>query len=213
MKAAIIFFMLSLPLIAQKASTPEPAKITPADCTVIDRSPACQSFNELVVAHDKDLIGMLQGDYITYVCFEKDEDVFMLFSISPATPSLYQKQKSSAMETQRSTAFYQKFKNGVGQDFQFLAGTWKRIMDSEYFSTDPGDEGISFNQTELIYTDTYENLRKTKTQYSISIRRSTLRFAANYAFPSEDNKATTSLDDTGHCLFFDVRSTSSSLQR
>ena len=146
--------------------------------------PAADSFNEMVTSQDKDLTAFLDGSYIAYVCFEKDADNFRIISITPASPILYEKEKSTPMEAQKAYAFFQQFKDGLSKDFQVLGGTWKRAAGfSEFFNPGPGDQTISLNDSEVTYTDTYENLKKTKTHYSLTIRRSTLRFAQNYRFP------------------------------
>jgi hypothetical protein len=155
----------------------------------------------MVTANDKDLTAFLDGSYVAYVCFEQDADNFRIISISPSSEILYEKEKATSVETQKGWAFYQQFKNGVKNDFQVLGGMWKRAPGmSEYFYTEPGDQTMSLNDSEVIYTDTYENLKKTKTHYSLTIRRSTLRFAQNYRFPSDDIKTTSNVDETGRCL-------------
>ena len=159
----------------------------------------------MVTGHDKDLVIFLGGDYITYVCFEKDEDNFMVISVSPAYGSFYRKEKPRGFESQRSVSSFQRFKNGESIDSAFLPGIWKRVGVSEFFVTDAGAQSVGVNDSEITYTDAYENLRKTKTEYSLSIRRSTLRFAENYRFPSEDAKAKTSIDGTGRCLLYGAK--------
>ena len=155
----------------------------------------------MVTSQDKDLTSTLDGSYIAYVCFESDADNFRIISIAPSSAVLYEKEKTNLTETQKGYAFYQQFKNGVNNDFQIIGGTWRRAPGtSEYFYTEPGDQTISLNDSELTYTDTYENLKKTKTHYSLTIRRSTLRFAQNYRYPSDDNKTTANVDETGRCL-------------
>jgi hypothetical protein len=153
------------------------------------------------MGQDKDLTAFFGADYITYVCFEKDTDAFRIVSVSSAIPVLYQKEKATLAETQPSVAFYQYFKDGVSKDFEYLSGTWKRVPEiSENFYTKPGNQTISLDDSEMTYTDAYQNLNKTQTHYSLSIRRSTLRFAQNFRFPSDDNKTVVNVDETGHCL-------------
>ena len=156
----------------------------------------------MVVSGDQDVTALLSGDgYISYVCFEKAEDTFMIFSVGTPRPPFYVKDKLTKLEVQRGSAFFQKYKNGVSQDFEIIGGKWQRIEGlSENFLPDPGDQEISLSDTELTFTETYSNLKKTKTSHSISIRRSTLRFAETYRFPSDDNKSTENVEDTGHCV-------------
>jgi hypothetical protein len=209
-KVIVLFLSLILSAAAQQPSSsqasapPAPSpKIPTADCTLVDDSPGCRSFNEMLVSQDKDLTSAFDGSYIVYACFERGADIFRIISISSPNPLLYEKEKSTPIESQKSVAFYQQFKNGVSSDFQIIGGTWKHSPGfSEFFNSAPGDQTISVNDAEVAYTDTYENLRKTKTTYTLTIRRSTLRFAQNYRYPSEDNKAVENVDETGRCLHY-----------
>jgi len=155
----------------------------------------------MVTGGDKDVMAFLTGDYIAYVCFEKDEDTFMILSISSPVELLYTKGKSRLLESQPSMAYYQQFKNGVGHGFEVIGGKWQRsTIPSEKFISDPQDEAMSLDDSEITYSETFENLRKSKTNHSITVRRSTLRFAETFRFPADDNKTTNNYENTGHCV-------------
>ena len=155
----------------------------------------------MVQGKDKDALAFMTPEYFSYVCFAKDADEFTIFAFSTPISDLYRKDKPSAFESQNSTAFVQGFKNGVSKEFQVLPGKWQRMgAIAEYFSSDMGDQKINASESEISYTETYENLKGSKTYHTVSIRRSTLRFAETFQFPADDKKTTDSFDKTGHCV-------------
>ena len=201
LKIAITLLLCLTPLFAQTASRPAATDNT-LDCTTVDSSPGCNSFNEMVLKKDKELLDALNGVDITYACFEKSRDSFVMIAVQPAEEYRYQKTRAPSLVTQSGWMFFQRYNDGVSEGLRLIVGAWtKGPAVPEYFSADSSNKEAtaSFTEDEVTVGFSYENLGKTKTDYTMSIRRSTLRFLETYRFPSENNKTTNSSTDTGHC--------------
>jgi hypothetical protein len=56
-----------------------------ADCAQI-KSPGCNSFNEMLTSRDPDIVETIkQPNYITYVCFQPNDDAFTMLTFSLPT--------------------------------------------------------------------------------------------------------------------------------
>src|SRR5947209_17377497 len=93
---AISAFAQSTPYVFECSKLPTP-------------SPGCKSYNEMVVANDKDLLSWLKENS-SFVCFRPEEDVFFLLGYSNSSYAEFQ-QVGSVYE-EMATVYYSRYKNG-----------------------------------------------------------------------------------------------------
>lgn len=215
MKILIIVLMAAASAIAQDVPPQLPAqKSFKTDCSKVAMATSCKSYNEMVDAKDKDLMGYLSTEN-AFVCFRETEDVFSLISFVEPAQSFYKKDKKYPfLLTASGLLFYSRYAKGQNDDFRMFPGTWSgmartetsmELADRPTFSTNdavkPNQASVDQSEVGIIYT--YQNLSRTTTTYSIQIRRSTLRFNETWTFPADDKKsADTRIEATGHCITF-----------
>jgi hypothetical protein len=97
------------------------------DCSTVESSPGCQSFNEMVTKKDKDLMSYIAGVYDAYVCFRKDEDNFVVIVILRPYDSAYRKLPASPrVVEQDGHIFFQRYKDGLTDDTRVMDGKWRK---------------------------------------------------------------------------------------
>jgi hypothetical protein len=188
------------------------------DCSHLPyQSEGCKSYNEMISKGDKDLASALKGDVHAFVCFRPGEDAFVLVSFSDPAESAFTPDSPKAPPRAYGYLTYVRIKSGVTDDVETPIGRWTRwpeVGPSAFFSTPNNvNPTATISDTEIDYNHSYKNLAGTTTQYSLQIRRSTLRFTETYTFPEpatpakskqpqtathSENQSTT----TGYCTEF-----------
>jgi hypothetical protein len=205
-KLLLLLFLFSVPPVASQASTPtpEPEKDFHVDCSNMS-SKGCTSFNEMIAGKDKDLLVSLRAD-VAVVCFRSGEDVFFLVDYTLPASSSFKKAKDDALQAP-AFVFYSMYKQGVLDAIEVTAGTWTKGTDEMYYRATPGGDSAqaSVSDAEIGFGYVFDNLDKTKTTYSVKIRRSTLRFVEDYRWPNNDKDKTSGSgtnSSTGYCKAF-----------
>jgi hypothetical protein len=213
MKVVFALFLLASFIFAQQATPPSLQKEQPktqfkVECSGVEATTSCQSYNELVESNDKDVIGSLGGLYDTYVCFSTDEDAFSMVSVSPPWEPGYRKTiKNPRILEQDGQVTLSRYKSGQTDEFKVAEGKWRRgvTLQSDIFHTDNGaDPGAFVDDYTASFQYSYQNTQGRKLTYGISIRRSTKRFTETWDAPAIPEKKQDSIRivSTGHCAEF-----------
>ena len=157
------------------------------DCAKFN-SPACTSFNEMLSKGDDEISNAIKTD-TAFVCFREYEDAFLIISFQQPIDRLF-RISTPNISTQSGMVWYLRFKDGVSDDEQVSGGKWKKLQigdtPSISFASEPGRESsASINDSEVTFSYTFKNLSGTKTEYSLQIRRSTMRFHEIYQWPHQ----------------------------
>ena len=163
----------------------------------------------MVEKNDKDIVSYVSGDYHSYVCFEKDEDNFIIVATYPPLEGLYRRLPSApSIVQQPSRVLFIRYKQGVSDDFKFVAGVWKKGAGvGEVFVTPRASEtSVSVDNAEIAVEYSFHNLNKNRTHYNFVIRRSTLRFIETWTAPSTKDKSSDQIHEGGHCAEFNPAS-------
>jgi hypothetical protein len=202
---AFILLFAAAGAFAQNTSAPSGSSLK-TDCTKIELTLSCGSFNEMVEGNDKDLLSAIQGFDHAFVCFRTDEDTFIVVSISTPYTSTFRK---SATDKSLSTAYgrvrYKRYKDGVSDYIRFGPGSWVRSEGiSDSFETKEGAPVSAFmDDDELNISFKYANIVKTTSDYNLTIRRSTRRFTETvYVKETRPGKPDYKSTETGHCTEF-----------
>jgi len=188
-KLIVLYLLLAASALAQSS-------IYAYDCSKLSpASPGCKSYNEMVFASDKQLLSTFQTD-ITFVCWRPYKDVF--FTLSYAQPSYEEFTRVGSTTTYQTPGmlYYVRYKDGVRDDMQYVLGSWKKYtkdggQPAQFFpSQNSAARSLNGNITadEVGIEYSFSNLSNTKTAYSVSIRRSTLRFVENYMWENPPEK-------------------------
>lgn len=176
------------------------------DCTKVESLSACASFNEMVYAKDKDLLSSIQGGDHTFVCFRTSEDVFIVISLSsPYDRGFAKPAPGKTASSQFGRVRYKRYKDGISEYIRFAPGTWTRETGMpDTFETKPKAPVSAYmNDDELGVGFSYPNAVKTITDYSLTLRRSTLRFVETYeAKDAKPTKPDYTSSAGGHCTEF-----------
>jgi hypothetical protein len=170
-----------------------------ADCSGDRNTPGCRSFNERIEARDKTVLQSTSDD--SYACFRLGDDVFFLISLHPAT------HEKGALPLVR----YHLFKKGVLDDSRVAYG--KSIEQSggsaDFAETKPPpsrqlviNAQSSVTDSEVTVSYTFENGDDTKTEYSVKIGRSTLRFVETYQWRNQKSQGENSNTYSGSCVSY-----------
>jgi len=193
-----------------------------ADCAQI-KSPGCKSFNEMLTNRDPDIVETIkQSNYITYVCFQPNDDAFTMLTFS--LPTNKWKRTQECWEAERKEIInspacnkeeqgYQSFissayKHGIYNDSFELPFTWVRskslgtVGQSEYKEWAGGrtDGSLVINDTELILSYKFPNKEGSTTAYRMQLRKANKRFVETFE-PSE-GKGIIPITVTGYCSEF-----------
>jgi hypothetical protein len=193
-----------------------------ADCAQI-KSPGCKSFNEMLTNRDPDIVEAIkQPNYITYVCFQPNDDAFTMLTFSLPTNKWKRTQECWEAERKKITNSpachtgeqgYQTFisstyRHGLYNDSFELLFTWMRgksigtVGQSNYRELAGGrtDGSLAINDTELVLSYNFPNKEGSTTVYSMQLRRATKRFVETFE-PSE-GKSIMPITVTGYCSEF-----------
>ncbi len=196
---------------------PAPARKTPAAqstfvCPDAEAQQGCKSYQELLKAKDE---GLPQNGYI---CFRKKADEFFVVSFSrPPYFIKHWNQESKQMEPDNDTphsgiGYTETYKDGVLDSttmphFNF-SGQWTLLLESPNFTSDrinfkkqdesDHDQGISIDATQFNAVLKYENKLEKTVRYTLTIQRSTGRFAESFRLESEKIPFS---ESTGYCVY------------
>lgn len=148
-----------------------------------------------------------------FVCFRPGEDVFIILSYIPPKPEDFHKDlKYPTVLKSTGLVFYNRYKNGVSEEFQMAVGEWTKVAgvsDVPSFSTTPNEElNASIGESEEELDTKYKNLAGGSTSYSLKIRHSTLRFSElfQWAVPKDakdkENSDRGQDSNNGYCAEF-----------
>jgi hypothetical protein len=154
------------------------------DCQKVKAIQSCQSFNEMVASHDKDLTDLFKGAGV--VCFRPDEDVFFLITFDDG-PILDETKKPPSTF---GAAFYQGYQSETSDNSKAVYGKWTKPFGALLFtSTSPGNVNTTIDDSEIFFAFEYKNIGQGITNYSVQVRRSTLRFLETFEWTlPKDNK-------------------------
>jgi hypothetical protein len=211
------FLLAALALIASTAGqvvAPTPPTPVPYsyDCSMLPYTSAgCDSYNQMVVKQDKDVLSNFAAGGEGLVCFRPDEDFFSVVSYeSPGSLRPTSGQNPSLLQSNGSGG-YESFKEGVLHDNDFVSGKWTEVkgMDTSLVFRGNGFDpktptSLDVTDTEVDYSTTFENLDNTKTTYTLQIRLSTLRFSESYTYPDSQSKTARAeeVGYSGYCAQF-----------
>jgi hypothetical protein len=180
----VVFFLLFLATAtaAQEASHVSDARDLTVECSKFGLAPGCKSYNEMVTSNDKDILQLLEEH--TFVCFRQSEDVFILITIKEPLDRLFRMTDAQANNSEQPGWLqYSRFKDGVSEKASVTFGKWaKWVFSGETIISfaSKGPPSSSADSSEILFTESYENLSRTKTTYNFTLRRSTRRFTENY---------------------------------
>ena len=106
---------------------------------------------------------------------------------------------------------YHLFKKGVLDDFQVAYGKWTKQSDGsvDFEETKPPpSEQLVFNahssvtEGNVTFSYSFENMAGKKTEYSVKIQRSTLRFVETYQWPNQRGKGEEPNTYSGYCVSY-----------
>jgi hypothetical protein len=146
------------------------------------------------------------------VCFRPGEATFSLFTYNFPASTSFTSSEVKRYKQAPGVVGYSVYKNGVLDDFEIASGLWIQRSDGEVptFSSKRSEkEQATINDVEAKFVYKYENRTRTETTYSITIRRSTLRFNEDFewAEPRPDGRQAIPApqggqQDQGYCAEF-----------
>jgi hypothetical protein len=170
-----------------------------ADCSGDRNTQSCRSFNEMIEGHDMTVLQSTSDD--SYACFRPGDDVFFLISFHQATSE--------------KGAFplvgYHLFKKGVLDDSRVAYGKWTKQSDGSFDFEEtkpPPSKQLVFNahssitESNVTFSYSFENPTGKKTEYSVKIQRSTLRFVETYQWPNQRGKGEEPNTYSGYCASY-----------
>jgi hypothetical protein len=208
--ALVIVLLAAASLFAQDAQIAIKPKLK-LDCSKFDDSRGCRSYNEMVEKEDYDIIASINALYHSFVCFRPDEDVFIIFYFPSLTLDYRAVPPNKLIVVAKGHVYYARYKDGLLEYGDVAHGEWVR---PNYGPTEDPPPGVFHtarstqptalvSDNEIVYGSSFKNLEKSETNYSITIRRSTLRFVETFQAPGHKPsdpfyKSTTG----GHCAEF-----------
>lgn len=203
----LVFILLSVSVVSSAQSGVAKEDLSPSkftiDCASFASSPGCKSYDEMLEGKDQDVLAVLQGGN-TLVCFNETADKFVLIYFAKPPETEYVKTANNMFPSTSGFVSYASFSQGLRDTSHISFGKWRRILLETDFESDPNSNvRASVDDAEIAFSYSFTNLSETKTNYSIQIRRSTLRFTENYQFPqTSKQKGQDRVTETGHCAEF-----------
>jgi hypothetical protein len=209
-RCSVIAFVMLFSVMAAAQSTSEteaPSKPNfQVDCSKFDASPACGSYNEMIEKGDGDLLSSINGMYHSVVCFRPGEDVFMvLYFVLPDSLAYRSVSTSKYVLATDGYIGYARYKDGIFDDGDVAQGEWtKTKYTSSVFHSARGTQpSAHVDDNEINYASSFKNLEKTTTDYTFSVRLSTLRFVETYQAPGhKPSDPIHEFTQSGHCAEF-----------
>jgi len=202
MKYFALIALIAASAFLQQSHAQESTRSHNFDCTTLppgSKSQGCQSYNEMVTKGDKDLVNLFNASTPNdvVVCFRPDEDLFFIISYNVPSDTEYRPNAAKNELQVFSFLSYSRYKDGVLDTAGYSFGKWSKIPNFNIPATFAGqgkDNAASISDSEASYSSTFQNLSNTKTNYSVQVRLSTLRFSESYTFqetlpPTKPGKA------------------------
>jgi len=197
----------------KKSAPKKPTEHATFVCPDAEAQQACKSYQELLKAKDT---GLPTSD--AYVCFRKKTDEFFVVHISqPYFPQHWDKESKQmvADESPRpGFGYVQTYKDGVLDSNTMptlsFSGQWQRFpfSESSVFNADTiyltkldkndPNVGVFIDETQDNIGYKYKNTFDKTMQYTLTIQRSTGRFAERFL---EEAEKVPLLDRTGYCAY------------
>jgi len=207
-KVALPLIFLTVLAVAQDKAT----QTRQLDCSKLALpSAGCASYNEMISSNDKDILSTIDHAG-TFACFLSGEDSFILITLNSPEDFLFHKSTNPRILEARGEIWLSKYKKGLTDDFQVADGMWRKIVgDTEsapIFRTSKNSTpapAASAGESEVSFSYSYKNVGGGTTNYSFTMRRSTLRFqqTLQWTLPPKDPKKSAehgSDEDDGYCL-------------
>jgi hypothetical protein len=215
-KGIAILFALAASAFQQNTVQPPTPPSYTVDCSTVNATLSCRSFNEMVEKKDPDLLSEIKAP--SFVCFRSTEDVFSVVSPASAPDLVYYKETTKYLSQAGGVVFYNRYSSGIAEDSRIVMGNWNKfsMVNSEpsFESLKEGNTQASISSAELSVTYAYKNLSGSTTTYSPQVRRSTKRFLEMFQFPDDapptgKNKVppekphgSSRVENTGYCAEF-----------
>ena len=212
----IVGVLIAGTVCAGQAPPKKPARKTPTAqstfvCPDAEAQQSCKSYQELVKAKDKSL----PDD--AYFCFRKKEDEFFAFRFSrPIFLQHWDKDAKQMVpdDTPRpGWGYAHTYKDGVQDSTKMptltFSGQWMPLSGSaSVFTSDSlnfkkqdekdHDLGVSIDETQVALELKYQNRSDKTIHYTLTIQRSTGRFAENFR---EEAEKMSFIENTGYCVY------------
>lgn len=185
MKQSYLFILaiVILSLRAHAQTTSEPYAF---NCSTLQSpSEGCKSYNEMIVKKDKELMEFIENESDVYVCFRPGEDVFLFLGFKTPGDAKFRMGSSGYLEANGQTVYF-RYSGGVMEDSKIGNGVWTKFAvkgGPAFFTREGSEVRSSISDSEFSVAYTFPNLSHKTTNYSVSVRRSTLRFSEQYTFP------------------------------
>jgi hypothetical protein len=205
MKQVSIVLLLVLACFAQKQPPASPRSQAQVSCGT---SKGCATFAEMLRNNDPDFRNLTSADYMAFVCFVDKEDRFFVVGFDASLLLWDVDPERSAFERADGLFTFTDYQDGFANRSELETVLWRRRIlkyrhkpEEEWQRAElsPKEKGkvVSINDAEVNYLTTFSNGRNEQVQYSMQIRRSTLRFQETFKLPAGN-----SVGDTGRCKPF-----------
>jgi hypothetical protein len=185
MKLPYLFLLLVLfsPALAHAQTVSQPYAF---NCNALQSpSEGCKSYNEMIVKKDKELMEFIENESTVYVCFRPEQDVFLFLGFSTPGEAQFKMGASGHLESSGQSLYF-RYSDGVLEDSKVGNGVWTKFTTKNgpvFFTPEGSEVQSSISDSELSVSYTFPNLTHKRTNYSVTLRRSTLRFSEQYTFP------------------------------
>jgi hypothetical protein len=213
-KIALLFITLAV-LASAQVPAADHQKNVGIDCSILENAKGCNSYNEMFVAKDKDLLESFDYDE-AYVCFPEYFDDFFIIAFSQPLPRDFQALVKGIKAPLLFPGYivFKSYRSGVSDDTKNVIGNWQRWNeDTIAFEGKNKNASATVVDSEISIDISFKNVAGGTTDHDIQVRRSTLRFTDKMQWDdppktpkSEPDKGSTS--QSGHCKLFS-KSTSS----
>jgi hypothetical protein len=194
-KGFVVAISLVSSVLAQSQSQAKgkaaPKAATQVICTDTDSKTACNTFKAMAEANDRDIVSVIDGTQVAYVCPRPKVDEF--FVVSFTRPEEYKyipidpKNPKGAV-TQTDVVSFIVYALGVEASNLYELGTWKRLVndpaiDFTVFTSSQESTGLEvrIDAAEVYLKSEFKNANGTQTVNMQTIRRSTGRFRETWA--------------------------------
>lgn len=224
-KRAFLGFITTAMIAATCGSQTAPASKTPISTQDAGRHPipvdlvcpdprakqSCESYRELVEANDKELPSRIDDRYF---CFRQEADQFFAVAFSKPLPTKWDEERKQLVVDEASSSpgsgFAETFSNGVQDSrvvpYVFFSGTWHSYLGAWHFASDTLNfkkedssrmPGVTISDSQVAIQYKYENSSNVKIRYTLTIQRSTGRFAEEF----QGELKSAAYSNTGRCIY------------
>jgi hypothetical protein len=206
----IALLLITLTVIASaQAPAPDHQKNIGIDCTRLENAKGCDSYNEMFIAKDKDLLDSFDYDE-AYVCFPEYFDEFFVVAFSQPAPRDFQPLAKGVKGPPLFPGYviFKSYRAGVSDDLRSVTGDWQKWNEKTIvFDGKNKNASSTVLDSEVSVDISFANVAGGTTSHDIQVRRSTLRFTDKMQWDnppktpkSDPDKGSTS--QSGHCKLF-----------